>query len=168
VKPFITDKNQTVQFIVPAVKGRLSDTFSWSFESKIICPPSNTTSENAVRSAGPTTNGGASDSLAIYHNASDYKTIPSYTTFDRSHNPLLNITKRKIIMPPKRVKKVMTVPINVIFGHLQVSGCNKAPWEGAMFDPISPHGFFSILSSNILHRKSQEFGFGFMRTPRHK
>lgn len=23
-------------------------------------------------------------------------------------------------MPPKRVKKVMTVPINVIFGHLQV------------------------------------------------
>jgi small nuclear ribonucleoprotein E len=24
-------------------------------------------------------------------------------------------------MPPKRVKRVMTVPINVIFGHLQVS-----------------------------------------------
>jgi len=23
-------------------------------------------------------------------------------------------------MPPKRVKKVMTMPINVIFGHLQV------------------------------------------------
>ena len=23
-------------------------------------------------------------------------------------------------MPPKRVKKVMTLPINVIFGHLQV------------------------------------------------
>jgi hypothetical protein len=24
-------------------------------------------------------------------------------------------------MPPRKVKKVMTLPINVIFGHLQVS-----------------------------------------------
>jgi hypothetical protein len=26
-------------------------------------------------------------------------------------------------MPPKRVKKVMTLPINVIFSHLQVRVC---------------------------------------------
>ena len=29
------------------------------------------------------------------------------------------------IMPPKRVKRVMTMPINVIFGHLQVRTAHK-------------------------------------------
>jgi len=35
-------------------------------------------------------------------------------------------TKNLSIMPPKRVKKVMTIPINVIFGYLQflLTPCN--------------------------------------------
>jgi len=32
-------------------------------------------------------------------------------------------------MPPKKVKKVMTAPINVIFGHLQVSMALKPSYR---------------------------------------
>jgi hypothetical protein len=36
-------------------------------------------------------------------------------------------------MPPKRVKKVMTLPINVIFGHLQVRRMVKVVFENTRF-----------------------------------
>ncbi|KAL7430250.1 hypothetical protein ACHAXH_001370, partial [Discostella pseudostelligera] len=32
---------------------------------------------------------------------------------------IYHLNNRIIIMPPRKVKKVMTLPINVIFGHLQ-------------------------------------------------
>ena len=37
---------------------------------------------------------------------------------------ILAITKQTSTMPPKKVKKVMTLPINVIFSHLQVCICS--------------------------------------------
>jgi hypothetical protein len=48
---------------------------------------------------------------------------PVFSCCFRIHFFLLHFFNSKIfsIMPPKRVKKVMTIPINVIFGHLQVS-----------------------------------------------
>ena len=76
--------------------------------------------------------------------------------------------KTDIIMPPKRVKKVMTVPINVIFGHLQVSRktcslcTNVSLNEGLSLTIAIVHLALSRF------RKKQEFEFGSSKTPKHK
>jgi hypothetical protein len=65
-------------------------------------------------------------------------------------------------MAPKRVKKVMTIPINVIFGHLQVIRFFRLFVSFAKARILTI--FFFFLKP---YRKRLVFAFGFMRIPRH-
>lgn len=65
------------------------------------------------------------------------------------------------IMPPKRVKKVMTLPINVIFGHLQVSSSHGLAPQNSVQCVTVDHSRYSFVS---IDRKRHAFDFGSTKT----
>jgi hypothetical protein len=73
------------------------------------------------------------DFYGIAHRAFLLFFLPTHTVtpfFSR-----LSRQRKETTMPPKRVKKVMTIPINVIFSHLQVRDDDSV----GKFDRMATH-----------------------------
>ena len=64
----------------------------------------------------------------LFHRSADANHCEYKAELNATPFSIHSIQQNTSNMPPKRVKKVMTVPINVIFGHLQVRSCGAEFW----------------------------------------